>query len=395
MKKWQNRDVMMVSRSAIGVFVAAITLAPAGALAGADGDWRSMFDIYGDFRFRVEQDWDSERSSGRDRFDRGRLRVRGRLGLKIKPHQAIELNARVRSGSNDSQQSPHITIWDWDNNSHGDADFNFDKWYGKAKNDTFWVWVGRNGLPIWKQNELLWDDDVTVAGGAVGFAVGLGTGKLKGSAGYAALPDGMDDFHGEVTTGQLVYSDKINDIGVTLAGGVVATNGDGSPADGTATEAPLRRGNWGRDYTIWVANVQANTKISDFPLRLGFDFFTNSEDYSAADLVGFSAADDVDDDDTEGFVVSLLLGSKKKQGDWQLGYYYAETFAVNASYAQDDWMRWGSATQTDASDFHGHEFRAVYVPWKNWNLVARLYTVDSNNNTQDGNRFRFDINWKF
>ena len=77
MKKWQNRDVMMVSRSAIGVFVAAITLAPAGALAGADGDWRSMFDIYGDFRFRVEQDWDSERSSGRDRFDReiGRAHV--------------------------------------------------------------------------------------------------------------------------------------------------------------------------------------------------------------------------------------------------------------------------------------------------------------------------------
>jgi len=398
MKNWLTHGVI----DPLGIGVAcmvAVAITPATSAAGSDGDWRGMFDVYGDFRFRVEQDWDSERSSGRDREDRGRLRVRGRIGLKVKPHEMIELNGRLRSGSNNSQQSPHITIWDWDDNPHGDSDFVFDKWYGKVKSDKFWAWAGRNSLPFWKQNELLWDDDVTVAGGALGFSLPLGAGNLKGNAGYAALPDGMKHFHGEVATGQLVYSSKINDIDITIAGGVVLTDGDGSPAESarTATDAPLRKGNWGRDYTIWVGDIQANTKVADFPVRLGFDYFHNSEDYSPADIAGFSASDDVDADDTDGFVVSLLIGAKKNKGDWQLGYYYAdiETFAVNASYAQDDWMRWGSRNQTDSSDFHGSEFRAVYVPWKNWNLVARLYSVESNNNPQDGKRFRFDINWKY
>ena len=91
------------------------------------------------------------------------------------------------------------------------------------------------------------------------------------------------------------------------------------------------------------------------------------------------------------------LGKQKQQGDWLLGYYYAdiETLAVNSSFAQDDWMRWGSATDTRGSDFHDHEFRFGYVlPWK-WKVLARLYMVESNNNPEDGNRFRIDFNRKF
>ena len=58
-------------------------------------------------------------------------------------------------------------------------------------------------------------------------------------------------------------------------------------------------------------------------------------------------------------------------------------------------MRWSSTTDTRASDFHGHEFRFGYVlPWK-WKVLARLYMVESNNNSEDGNRFRIDFNRKF
>jgi hypothetical protein len=87
----------------------------------------------------------------------------------------------------------------------------------------------------------------------------------------------------------------------------------------------------------------------------------------------------------------------KERNDWLLGYYYAhvETFSVNASYAQDDWFRFGSGPQTDSSDYEGHEIRAGYAISKYINLLARLYFVDAITTEQDGNRFRLDLNWRF
>ncbi len=58
-------------------------------------------------------------------------------------------------------------------------------------------------------------------------------------------------------------------------------------------------------------------------------------------------------------------------------------------------MRWGSATQTDTSDFKGHEFRVAVALAKNVNLLARLYVIDAITSVQDGNRFRLDFNWKY
>jgi hypothetical protein len=68
---------------------------------------------------------------------------------------------------------------------------------------------------------------------------------------------------------------------------------------------------------------------------------------------------------------------------------------VNAAYAQDDWARFGSATQSDLTDIEGHELRATYVITKDINLQARLFLVDAITSVQDGKRFRVDLNWKF
>ena len=97
-----------------------------------------------------------------------------------------------------------------------------------------------------------------------------------------------------------------------------------------------------------------------------------------------------------GYVLSAKLGKLKNKGDWLLGYYYAhiEQFSVNASFAQDDWVRWGSSFQTDSSDLEGHEIRAGYALTSNFNIVARLYLVDAITSRQDGNRFRVDFNYK-
>lgn len=59
---------------------------------------------------------------------------------------------------------PHITILDYDGNDSGGPDFNLDRWFLETRRSGFWGWAGRNGAPLWKLNELFWDDDATPAG---------------------------------------------------------------------------------------------------------------------------------------------------------------------------------------------------------------------------------------
>ena len=78
------------------------------------------------------------------------------------------------------------------------------------------------------------------------------------------------------------------------------------------------------------------------------------EDYDAADVAPVPAADE---DETLGYVFSVQWGRLSQRHDWLIGYSYAhiETFSVNASYAQADWVRFGSGPQTAGTDSEGHE----------------------------------------
>ncbi len=370
---------------ALAFFVAgAVSPARADYTLDDEGKWKA----YGDFRLRFEDDWDSVRANGNERSNRARTRIRARLGFKWNPIPEIQVGGRLRSGSIDSQQSPHITIYDFSNNKRGDKHILPDKWFVKGTYDPAWAWAGRNGFPFWKQNELFWNDDVTPLGGAAGASFSPDIGKVSINAGFFALADGGVNFNGKtLAAGQVVYSTEIGGFTLTGAAGVFAFDGE----DGAEF---LRNGNGARDYTIWVGNLQLKTKLGGVPVKLGVDGMHNSENYSAADPVAFTAANR---DETSGFVANVTVGQLKKGGDWLAAYYYAyiETLSVNASYAQDDWIRFGNANQTDSSDFKGHEFRLAYAIASNANLVARLYLVDAITSVQDGKRFRIDFNIKF
>lgn len=350
------------------------------------------FKIYGDFRARLESDLDSQRSSGIPRDDRTRVRIRARVGLTFKPSEIFSFDVRLRSGSDDSHQSPHITVLDFNGNDTGDADFNPDKWYLKATTEHAWGWVGRNSLPIWKQNELFWDDDVTPAGVAGGLNYDLGGGKFALNVGYFVLPVGMQEFSGNLGSGQIVFSTSFGSTGFTIAGGVFQFDADAGDPDAAA----LLNGNGARDYTIWTGSLEAKFKLGNGarPLALGLDIMHNGESYSATDPDPFTAANR---NEKDGYVISARYGQLKKARDWLAAYYYAriETFAVNSSFAQDDWVRWGSATESRGSNMKGHEFRFAYAFSGKVNLVARLYIVEAITTEEDGVRARLDFNYKF
>jgi hypothetical protein len=163
---------------------------------------------------------------------------------------------------------------------------------------------------------------------------------------------------------------------------------------GESGAANLRNRNGERDYMIGVGSAQWTFPWGKFPVTLGADLFYNFLNYDAADVAPFPASRD---DEVLGYVLSAQLGQLKKRHDFLIGYYYAyiETFAVNASYAQDDWIRFGSGPQTDASDFKGHEIRLAYALSPQVNIMGRLYLVEAISTVQDGNRFRLDLNWRF
>lgn len=104
-----------------GVMVA---MMPAGAWA-AEPD--KKFNWYGDFRFRLERDWNSQDAAGKPRDDRDRARIRARLGVNFQPNENFLFGFRLRTGSEDSHQSPHLTIFEKNKKDLGGADVTFDK----------------------------------------------------------------------------------------------------------------------------------------------------------------------------------------------------------------------------------------------------------------------------
>jgi hypothetical protein len=368
---------------------------PAGlakATGDAPADGERKWKLSGDFRSRLEQDWDSQAADGTARPDRLRARIRARLGFAYDATKALSLGLRLRSGSDASQQSPHITVLDFDHNSTGDAHFNFEHAYLRARRGGFEAWVGRNGLPAWKANEFFWDDDVTPAGIGLTYGKTVGRrGKVTLNGGYFTPPAGMKAFTGNLALGQVVFTTQTSGgLGLTLAGGGLGIDANAADPSGDI----LRLGNGDRDYMIWVGSVQARVNVGGKPLAAGFDYMTNAEDYSASDPDAYTRAHR---DETEGYDAYVTWGGTAKKKDWLVGVWYAhiEALAVNTSFAQDDWVRWGSATQTDGSDLKGFEVRGAVGLGQGQNIMARLYLVEAISSVQDGKRFRLDYNIGF
>ena len=370
-------------RPLLALAAAALLAAPFAAHAA---DVTPQLSLYGDLRLRYESDWDSHTATGARRTDRERGRVRLRAGLGYKFSSQWSAGARVRTGDPHGQQSPHLTFTANDG-PNDDFDASFDRYFIQFKDRAFTAWAGRNGTPFWQQNEMIWDEDVTPTGFAATYDSKQGPATLTTTVGAFALPDGMTRLHGRLVAGQLKYARTFQPSQLILAAGLHSF--DGKPG-----ARYLRNRNGARGYLIGVASAQWSTPVSGRPLTLGFDLIENLESYRAADAFPLSP---VTADETTGYVVSLQLGQLKQPKDWLIGYSWARigALAVNASYAQDDWARWGSGPQSDVSDFQGHELRAAYALTKNLNLMARAFFVEAITSVQDGKRFRIDLNWKW
>jgi len=343
--------------------------------------------LYGDLRVRFESDWDSRREDGTLRDDRDRMRIRARVGLNWNPIDIVTVGVRLRSGERRSQQSPNLTFWDLDGNGNDPAELSVDRLFIDFRGAGFETWFGRHTSPFWRQNELFWDDDASLTGGTFRHRWDTDDAEYQLVGGYYLLPDGMEQFAGRLLAGQFVYDHQGQRAGSTLTTGLFVVRG-------VENTEHLRNGNGQRDYKLWSSSAQMRLSHAKFPVTLGADLTLNFESYSPDDPDPFTASNH---DQTTGFAVSIDVGRARQRWDWVAGYSFGhiETLAVNASFAENDWMRWGPIHQTDASDFYGHAFRLVLGLDPNVNVITQLYLVNAITSVQDGKRFRFDLNYRF
>lgn len=361
---------------------------------------KKKLNFQGDFRFRVEQDWDSRNFDGSYREDRFRLRYRLRFGFTYDWNEYIGFGARIRTGVDESVQSPHNNLG---HREFSGVPINFDKIYFGGTYDKYWWWAGKNSFPFWKQNELFWDDDVTPEGVAIGGAFDQYGLTIKPKLGYFITNTGDGDFDprdptngkidGHMVMSQLELGFKSEQVDITYATGYYALkNINNVPTTDFFYSGPRFK----LDYTFLVSGIQVKLK-SKRPITIGIDHFTNLEDYSS---MPDSLIHPVFKDQTNGYVVSVKMGQLKDKGDWLLGYYYAhkEEYSVVSYYTEDDWVRFGNINRNRNTNYTGHEIRAGYALNSQFNLLARAYFVEglvtADVATESGSRFRLDFNMK-
>lgn len=356
-------------------------------------DQPNEIEFLGDFRFRVEHDWNSLQSDGTFREDRSRLRYRGRFGVLYRGIDRIRVGARLRTGDPKKQQDPQLTLGD------NLAEFNtlpigLEWLFAAYQSPAFSVWAGKNTFPFQKQNELFWSDNVYPEGIYAAFNPSFENGfvdYLEIQAGHFIVRSGQRTFGSDNYFQGYQMAAHMNDRALLVYASFYRFNELPDIPDGNET--------FTLDYSI--LNFGSNFKIIRSPLLvLGLDYYRNLED-----LGRINAVPDTLRDQKSGIVGQLSLGDLQKKGNWkaQLIYAYLERFAAVDFLAQNDWARWsyGSQGSPDGrlTNLKGFELMLGYALRENIDLQFRAYSVKQlipyGMEKETGDRVRLDINISF
>jgi putative porin len=347
----------------------------------------------GDFRFRIEQDWDVQKSDGNFKDNRSRLRYRFRFGMNYQSNQWASFGMRIRTGDRANQQDPQITL------GSGLGEFStlpigFEKIFFKADYKWFSGWIGKNTFPFEKQNELFWSDNVYPEGIYIS-AKYIGNTKLlqslKLSLGHFIIGSGGTSFDQDrYFQGVQLLSEHWNNRLKIFPSFYYFKKMPNIP-DGFGT--------YNINYSI--IHIGTKVKIIDKPsVSLGVDYYQNIENLKQNDSIPHNLQDQ-----KEGLILALVLGNYKKKGDWTLQAYYTylERYAAVDFLAQNDWTRWDYSNVGSLAgrltNFKGFELRAGYVINKKFKINMRYFIVDQiipyGIAKETGNRIRLDLDIGF
>ncbi|MBT8235282.1 MAG: putative porin [Bacteroidia bacterium] len=349
--------------------------------------------FYGDFRFRIEHDWNSLQSDGSFREDRSRLRYRGRVGLNYTGIENVLLGARLRTGDPKKQQDPQLTLGD------NFAEFNtlpigLELLFAQFEFNSFTAWVGKNTYPFKKQNELFWSDNVFPEGVSASHSIEFEDGLLDGlaiHAGHFIIRSEQSMFSADSYFQGIQIVTNVNDKALLIYPSLYIFNEVPDIPDGNEA--------FTLDYTI--LHLGAQSRLAQSPLLvLGLDYYLNTKD-----LRDISSVPEPFKEQKTGITTQLSIGDLTDKGSWkgQLTYAYLERFAAVDFLAQNDWARWDYSSQGSPdgrlTNMRGIELMAGYALNEHMNLVLKVYSVKQiipfGVQKETGDRIRLDLNIRF
>lgn len=352
----------------------------------------SKLNFNGDFRFRVEQDWDSKKSDGTFRNDRTRFRYRVRAGVRYED-KWYSAGFRVRTGNPRKQQDPQLTLGAGFE-EFGTLPIGLEKAYFQGKWSTFGFWVGKNTFPFEKSNELFWSDNVYPEGIFLWKSFRIHS-KLIDSVdlkvGHFILST-MGKSLGDDTyfQGYQAYIKMLANRFELFPSLFLFKNIPNIP-DGSET--------FEIDYSIIHVGTRFNLLKKPF-LNIEFDYHINFQDYSQNDSIPTSLKEQ-----KSGMTIGLQYGSLKRKGDWLFKASYAslQQYSAVDVMAQNDWGRWdySSFGSPDGrlTNFNGIELVGGFKVDKKVSLKMKYYLIEQiipyGIAKETGSRIRLDLDVKF
>ncbi len=374
----------------VGLFV---LLIPNYTFAQVDSLNTKKLTFTGDFRFRIEQDWNTKKSNETYYDDRSRLRYRLRFGATYQFNEWAEFGTRIRTGYSEKQQDPQLTLGDGFN-EFGTVPLGFEKLYFKTKYKKFSGWLGKNTFPFKKQNELFWSDNVYPEGVFVSVNFKNDTPLLENlkinTGHFIMLSSGANFSQDQYFQGIQVVTNHFKNR-LTLFPSFYYFNKMPNIPDGNET--------FYLDYSLF--HLGSAITITDKPfIKAEIDYYHNFENFNQNDSITQQFKNQ-----KNGIVASLGIGKLKNRGDWKVSttFTYLEKYAIVDFLAQNDWTRWDYSSQGSPdgrlSNFKGLELFVGYLIRKNFKINARFFMVEQlvpfGISKETGNRVRLDLDIGF
>lgn len=344
-----------------------------------------------DFRFRIEQDWNSQKSDGTFRDDRTRLRYRLRSGATFE-NEWYSFGFRIRTGAQNKQQDPQLTLGKG-LKEFGTLPIGFEKIFFQGKHKNFKYWLGKNSFSFKKNNELFWSDNVFPEGIYLEHSYKpniqlLEKISLRG-AHYILSSNGASFFDDAYFQG-IQSSFHFSEGQFTLFPSIYLMRNIPNIPDGNHS--------FQFDYSIFHLGGKLKAlKSSKF--FIDFDLYQNFENYSANNNI----PEDFQEQRT-GYSIGVQYGNLKNIKDWKFKITYTtlQKYAALDYMAQNDWARWdySSFDSPDGrlTNYRGIEIVAAYKLSNKVDLTAKYYNVNQLIPTgpfeETGQRIRLDLDVK-
>jgi len=346
----------------------------------------------GDFRFRIEQDWDSRNPDGSYRDDRSRLRYRARAGITYTQNKYHSFGLRLRTGNPKKQQDPQLTLGA-DNQESGTLPIAFEKAYYQYEKDFWSFWLGKNTFPFEKNNELFWSDNVFPDGAFLKRKFQINTNYLSHldlRAGHFILAANGASFEEDAYLQAIQIKSEWWQKKISLFPAFYHFRNIAYTPDGSA--------NFDVDYNIF--HLGSRFKLLSKPLLfLELDFLQNIENYDLDSIPSPLQ------NQRQGIIAAISVGELKNKGNWffKLTYTQLERFSAVDYLAQNDWARWDYSNLASPdgrlTNMEGIEFVSSFLVEKNLKLTMKYYWVDQLIATgvkrETNQRIRFDLDINF